>query len=695
MPIFFALEFQISHFLWLVFSLLLGIGYASFLYAKSSLGKGMPRRVVFILRTLGVAAIAFLLFAPQIRSREKILEKPVIILAQDNSASLTLGSIGAARNVRYRASLEKLYNELAQKYQVDTLLLGDSVRPGLHSDLQDKSTDLSSLFLHVRDLYGGRNVGAIILASDGLYNRGGDPLSEALSLKAPVYSIALGDTSTRKDLRISNVNYNELIQAGNDFEISLQIEAHQSKGHKLRLAVYRGKEVVFSKVLNINSDDFRQNIPAILPAQRPGTTRYTVRLDALSDEISIANNTSNFYVQAQDAKKSILIVADAPHPDITAIRQSLGMGGTYEVSLSYVQDLKASAVSKADLVILYQLPSIRGGFQDFTNMIKDRPLLYVLGAQSDIPAFSAMQGLLDLKGVSNQVEASATINSSFQAFSFPDSLNMAIGSFGPLLVPFSDVRFKGNHYDLLQQKVGSFPTSRPLLSFSADAEPRFGVLAAEGIWRWRLQAFYASGNHNLVDQLLSKTVQYLVADTDKRRFRVYPSQSGYTSSEPVIMNAELYNEALELINKPDVSLTLRRTDNRILSYQFSRVNNSYTLNLGPLSAGEYTYKASTRLGNITHEAEGEILVSGDQLEFQEVKANHQLLFQLARQSGGELLYPEKMDEMGRAISKNEMVKTVSYENASVSDMIDVKWLFGLICGLMFCEWFLRKRGGDL
>ncbi len=678
-----------------MFSLLLGVGYAFFLYAPANRATGIPHRLLFVLRLFSVAAISFLLFAPEIRSVEKTLEKPLIILAQDNSASLTLGPADKTERVRYRASVKRLYEELAKKYQVDTLLLGDSVRAGLRVDMQDRSTDISSLFQSVRSLYAGRNVGAIILASDGLYNRGGDPLSEALSLKAPVYSIALGDTNARKDLRISNVNYNELIQAGNDFEINLQVEAYQSKGHQSRLSVYREREVVFSRVLSVNSDNFHQNLSVVLPAQRAGTTRYTVRLDTLPDEVSVENNISDFYIQARDVKKGVLIIADAPHPDIGAIRQSLGMAGDYEVSLAYVQDLKAAEIAKADLLILYQLPSLRERLHTFMGMIKAKPILYVLGAQSDLPAFSSMQSLLDLRAAAVPLEASAVINSSFGAFAVPDSLNYAIGGYGPLLVPFSDVHYKGNHDDFLHQQVGKFNTGRPLFSFSPDSEPRFAVFGAEGIWRWRLQAYLASGNHNLIDELLRKAMQYLVADTDKRRFRVYSSQQLYTTSEPVIINAELYNEALELVNKPDVSLTLLGASNRIFSYQLSRTDNSYTLNVGVLPAGEYTYTASTKLGSVTHKAGGKLLVRANQLEFQEVKANHHLFHQLAMQSGGELFYPHQLAEMARAIDKNEMVKTVSYEDATVNDLINVKWLLGLICGLIFCEWFLRKRGGEL
>src|SRR5699024_9867193 len=124
---------------------------------------------------------------------------------------------------------------------------------------------------------------------------------------------------------------------------------------------------------------------------------------------------------------------DAPHPDISAMRQSLDVGGNYEVGLSYIQDLTSAEITKADMLILYQLPSLREHSWDFRSIIKAKPILYVLGAQSDLSAFSSMQGLLDLKAAPAPVETSATINSSFQAFSLPDSLSTVIGNYGPLL----------------------------------------------------------------------------------------------------------------------------------------------------------------------------------------------------------------------------------------------------------------------
>lgn len=695
MPIFFALEFQISHFLWLLFSVLLGLGYAAFLYPRHRRVSGVPRSLVFTLRALCVALISFLLFAPQVRSRKKTLEKPVIILAQDNSASLGMGTVDPVKGSRYRAALKKLYDQLSQEYQVDTLLLGDSVRAGFAANLADQRTDIASLFHTINSMYAGKNVGAIILASDGLYNRGADPLSAALPLKVPIYSVALGDTNQKKDRLIANLSYNELVQAGNDFEVGIQVEAYGIEGEKARLAVYREKELVFSKMLDIRSAEFRTYLPVILPAQRPGTVGYTVRVDSVPGEVSVSNNIRQFYVQARDIRKKVLIVADAPHPDIAALRQSFGMGGTYDVALSYVEDLQPAAIEKADLLVLYQIPSQRQSLQRLAPILKSKPALYVLGAGSDLRAFSAMQGLLDLKPASSLLELPAEVNESFPAFSLTDSLISELPKLGPLQVPFADVRFKSAHHDLLFQLAGKLKTGWPLFSFSAGSKPRIAVLGGEGIWRWRLEAVNASGSSALVDQLLAKSMQYLVADDDRRRFRVYPSQEAYTDTEPVMLNAELYNESFELLNTPDVALTLRGENKQVYSYQFSRVNNGYTLNMGTLPAGEYRYRATARQGADRLEAEGLIHVGSNQLEFQETKANHQLLYQLAKQSGAKLYSPEQLSDMYKAIRADEMVKTISYEKTRVSDIIDLKWLFGLICMLLFCEWFLRKRNGEL
>jgi len=60
-----------------------------------------------------------------------------------------------------------------------------------------------------------------------------------------------------------------------------------------------------------------------------------------------------------------------------------------------------------------------------------------------------------------------------------------------------------------------------------------------------------------------------------------------------------------------------------------------------------------------------------------------------------MLYPSQINQLADLIRKNENIKTIVYEDKRYSDLIDQKWIFALILGLLSMEWFLRKREGEI
>ena len=70
-------------------------------------------------------------------------------------------------------------------------------------------TDISNLLDEVELKFSGRNLLAIVIQPDGLYNKGSNPLYHKFSKSVPIH-IMLGDTSVFKDVNISNVLYNEI-----------------------------------------------------------------------------------------------------------------------------------------------------------------------------------------------------------------------------------------------------------------------------------------------------------------------------------------------------------------------------------------------------------------------------------------------------------------------------------------------------
>jgi hypothetical protein len=248
---------------------------------------------------------------------------------------------------------------------------------------------------------------------------------------------------------------------------------------------------------------------------------------------------------------------------------------------------------------------------------------------------------------------------------------------------------------LLKQKIGNVETAYPLLAFNDEGGRKSAVLTGEGLWRWQLAEYREFGNHHAVEELLSQTVQYLTANANRQRFRVYASKNVFDEGENVLLNAELYNDALELINTPDVKINLQSHAGKNYSFLFTRSGQSYQLNAGTLPVGEYTYSAGTSNGKQQFAANGQLTVKQLNLETRQSTANHQLLRNIAAQSGGQMLLPSQINTLADLIRKNENIKTVVYEDKRYSDLIDVKWVFVLILLLLSAEWFLRKREGEI
>jgi len=221
----------------------------------------------------------------------------------------------------------------------------------------------------------------------------------------------------------------------------------------------------------------------------------------------------------------------------------------------------------------------------------------MLGSQTDLQSFNAAQNSIKISaGRSESQEVLALPEAGFSAFTLSDSSRKKIAVMPPLLAPFGSYGSAANTAILLKQKIGAVATTYPLLAFADDAGRRTAILTGEGLWRWQLAEYQNYGNRNATDELLSQSVQYLTANANRQRFRVYPARNIFDEGENVILNAELYNDALELINTPDVRIELKNQAGKNYSFLFSRSGQSYQLDAGTLPIGEYSYNAATQNG---------------------------------------------------------------------------------------------------
>ncbi|MEX8548914.1 MAG: hypothetical protein V5804_15055 [Mucilaginibacter sp.] len=683
---------------WTIGCFALALLYSFLLYRQPTNSSKNWRNALFAIRTLAVFILSFLLLAPLVKSVNKHLQKPLILVLQDNSSSIKQFPSKNFPSTAFIEQLHQLKNNLGDDYDVQEFNFSKNLSNGFSDFLNGKQTDISGAFQTLNNRFGNQNIGAVILASDGLYNRGSSPLSTASALKTNIYTVALGDTIPKKDILIDHVDYNKTAFLGNDFMAEVFVEAHQTKGKNLQLNVTEDGKQVASKQISVAENDFKKAIPIKLNAAKKGIRKFQISLMPVADEISTTNNLETIYVEVLDNRKKVLILYDAPHPDIAAIRQSLESNQNYEVKTSLLSDFDLGKLNDYSLLILEQLPNNRANLQPLLTQAERLKIAiwYLLGAESNISQLNNLQKAVSISsGSPNMQEVFAAPDASFTSFILSDSARSKISSFPPLLAPFGNYSFGASTAILLKQKIGTVSTSYPLLAFAEENGRRTAILTGEGLWRWRLNEFQQFGNHRALDELLSQAMQYLSVKNNQKRFNVASTKTVFDEDENVILQAELYNKAFELVNQPDVPVTMKNKSGKTYSFQFSRNNQSYQLNAGNLPAGEYTFGAQTKLGNESFKASGNFSIKTLVAEAAQSAADHQLLFALAKQNGGEMLFPNQLSQLPNLIRKNENIKTIVYQDNNYREVIDEKWIFALILLLLSLEWFLRRRNGEI
>ncbi len=679
----------------------LGLGYAILLYFRDKTFREQSPSLNWLLgflRFFTVTFLSILLLTPFLKSLLTETQKPVVVIAQDASESIQ-AEMDEEQTSSYAETIRGLASELEGEYELKQYSFGNEIREEIDFEFKDKVTNISEFISGMYDLYSNRNLGAMIIATDGIYNEGSNPIYSNTKFNVPIYTIALGDTTPSRDITLKRVLHNKIAYLGDKFTIQVDVSALNCQGCATNLTVRKvgGTDSgnLHRELIQVESNDHFSTHEVVLEADQSGVVRYRIALGEVEGEASTVNNRRDIYIDVLDAKQKILILANAPHPDLGALRQTLSDNKNYEISLAYAKDYQGP-IEENDFVILHQLPSLNTDAGNIITKLKEKsiPHLYIIGNQSNIPRLNRLQDLINISSPSqNTNEVQAVVANDFVAFTIDDQLRSELGNFAPLTAPFGEFYPTGNAQVLLYQKIGQIQTQYPLLVVGEQDRTRQGVLCAEGIWKWRLYDFLQNENHEIFDELIGKTVQYLSVKEDKRKFRVSLSEVIFSESENIVFDGQLYNDNYELINDPDVSLTISDSDGKDYNFTFDKTENAYRLDAGTFSEGNYTFRAITFSNGEEFTYNGQFSVEPIQLEIYETTADHRLLRLLSDKYGGQLVYPGEASSIAGLLKEKGNVKPVIYQTTKTQPLINLKWMFFLLLILLSTEWFLRRYFG--
>ncbi len=683
---------------WFILLCLLAGGiYAFVLYQYKKAFSPLQNRILAIIRGLLVSLLAFLLINPLLRNNKSTIEKPTVVLAVDNSFSMTHG--GQAKLEALKKNLQQLKESIEAKgASVEVQSLDEEADYQNISDIKftKKRSDLSQMLANIKSSYEGRNLTDVILISDGIANEGVSPTYGKYNFN--VHAVGLGDTTQKRDVKLNAIYANRIAYLSNKFPIQAEVSSYGFQGKSTTVLLKQAGNVIDKQVVSFDKQDDLKQITFYVTAQQKGMQRFTVEVTPLNAEFSTKNNAKDVYIDIVDGKEKILLVALAPHPDIKALKSIIEMNDLYELTVKIVQsdDLSQIGSQPFDVLILHQLPDIYGMGGNVVSRLlaQGKPTLFVIGNQTNITSFNGMQQTLSIAAQAGKADkVTAKFNNNFNLFNLDGDKLSLLERLPPILAPFGDYKPTAGSEIILYQRVGSLATPKPLLIANTTSARKSAVLAGEGLWLWRLEEFSLTDKQEIIDEVVMKTLQLISVKDDKRKLRVYPISSDFSTDEKVIFENEAYNDIYERIYNQDIKLDITDEKGKVRSFSYTTTKDNSRFEITGLPEGVYRYKASTQVLGKGEMVDGQFIVRNTDLENLNTTADFNMLRTLATQNNGKFFVANQLEQLKDFLSSNKAPdKVTSVEE--MNEFINLKWVFFVLLLLASVEWGIRKYLGS-
>lgn len=675
---------------WILLALLASSGISFLLYFRNHQNSSLSplqKGILALLRFVSLFLVSLFLLSPLIQKVKKIKQLPILAVAIDNSLSVKI-------QTETFEQLSKTINErFAEDYQVEFWSFGEKIESDGLITGNERRSDYGQMIKSLKDNYINKNIGALVLIGDGIYNQGQNPLNFTSSLKFPVYSIGVGDTILQTDAAIKSVKTNKVAFLKNKFPIEIELKFSKLKNKIAYIEIENnGKQIYSSSVSIVSDDDFK--LEFISPeATQAGLQHYKIRVRPFAEELNVKNNEYEFVIQVLENKQKILMLSDGQHPDLGALRSSLSELQNYETEIVTGNEVPDS-LKKYSLIILNQLPSVKNVASKLLAEIKESrvPVLFLIGPNTHLDQLNTIDMGLKVTPSNNTEEVQAFFDDNFSLFVLSNETKEFLAMAPPLISPFGNTDVSPLLQSLAYQSVKNIRTSKTIMAFGNDKGRKVGFVVGEGMWRWRLSNYQINGNHEAFNELTQKMVQYLSLKENEDNFNVnYPAL--FQETDNIEFTAELYNDSYELINTPDVNIRIKSDSLKEFLYTFDRTDDYYRLNAGSLQPGDYTFEAKTQLGSQQFAQKGSFSIVKNEVELQNNQADFGLLYQLAQQTGGQFASIDNYGTLLDAIGDNKQITVQEYKQTLLTEWINLKSMFFLLIILLAVEWFFRKYWG--
>ena len=298
----------------------------------------------------GAALAALVLFLQPAIQLENVTRLPnKVAVLVDDSESMGLaeqpgGATRAARAAKLIASSGPLFNQWRKEHRLDFYTFGSTLTPSVEDALGlpagapaiADATRLREALSSLRGRYEGRDLGGVVVISDGIDNgRFGEALSPAgeldgeakdflHTLDAPVHTVWTGSAGLR-DVAIARVLADDFAFARNAVKVEAIIRVIGAEragwaGQRIPVTLRRDGQLVKTTEIVIDPDHPDQKVNFEFTPDRVGKYLYEVATPVLDGEAITTNNARTFLLKVIRDKIRVLQVAGRPSWDERFLR---------------------------------------------------------------------------------------------------------------------------------------------------------------------------------------------------------------------------------------------------------------------------------------------------------------------------------------------------------------------------------------
>jgi uncharacterized membrane protein len=718
---------------------------------------GLRRRLplgqtVFLtaLRAIVYASLIFFLFGPAlIDRRTSKLRRPLTVLI-DSSQSMAFPADAKTAagdkappsrldlvREKLTSGQEPLIQRLNRDYDLRLARFGTAIEPIAPGSLsgmraQDPGTRLLELLqAAARD---SAAQSAIIVFSDGITNGDRKSLEGMAPLAVPVFTVGVGPQEGFTDVRIAKLGAPDFAFRGREFKIGLTIQASGMKGRTVPLLFNRGRNLVATRQITIDSDIFEQTVTLAFTPKEIGTHAFSVSIPTQAGEQITPNNQKDFKVEVQRDKIRILTLSGSPAWNYRFLRMAMKQDPLIElVSFVFLRtptdtvDVPESQLSlipfPIDDIFLEELKNFDViFFDDFSHRAYFNPVYlervrdfvrdgggiamlggtraFDSGGYSESALREVLPVELDGKGAfetRGQVQAALTPAGKAHPITrlLPDpKINEETWRKLPALTGINQVRaVRGESLVTAGGEAGG----APLLAIGRFGKGRTLALMTDDAWRWN---FIAVGNKETPQnhlKLMRQAVRWLAQEPSFEQVQLRPvpvSQPG----EKVPIKLRVLRDDFTPTREASVQLRVFTPEGEplIVSASPAGEDGEYGGEFTPTREGTYRVEADASLGGkVLGKDRTSFTATYSYGEADDGRPRFDLLKQIAETSKGEYIPISDWNE--KALEKI----AAHLEAIAPSEIVEQRqtrlwsnlWPFAILLALLSVEWWMRRKWG--